>query len=236
MAAHQILETTQARAARIAGAMYLVQMSTAVAGYAVRSSLSVAGDSAATAQKIVGAEGLYRLSIVGDLVTIGAVIVLTWALYVVVRPVNRDLALLGVFFRLIENAILGVIAIALLLGVAVVRRPEYLSTFDGSQLDALARILRLAHSAGFNAGFVFLGLGSAVFAYLLLKSRYIPRILAAWGVVASLLLTACALLIVVFPGAVSALQLVSFAPMGLYEVGLGAWLLVRGARLPSTSG
>ena len=81
-----------------------------------------------------------------------------------------------------------------------------------------------------NTGFVLLGLGSAVFAWLFYKSRYIPRLLAGWGVFASLLLSLYAFTVIVFPKA-AALQILPMLPMGIYEVGLGFWLLVKGAKL-----
>ncbi len=226
-----VREVAQTRAATLAGAMYLLQMTTAVAGYLVRWSLGVPGDAAATAQNILRAERLYRLSIVADLVTIVAVVELTWALYVLLKPVSSDLALLAALFRIVENAMLGVMAVALLVGLSLIGQPDYLNAFEGNQLDGLARVFRIGHGIGFNAGFIFLGCGSTVFAYLLLKSGYVPRMLAGWGIFASLMLATCALLTIVFPAAASSLQIASFGPMGLYEVGLGAWLLMKGANL-----
>ena len=77
--------------------------------------------------------------------------------------------------------------------------------------------------------FVFLGLGSTVFSYLWFKSRYIPRALAAWGIFSSLVLAIVSLAIMVFPG-LAAVGLAYMMPMGIYEVGLGLWLLFKGLR------
>jgi hypothetical protein len=221
---------SQKRAAAIAGAMYLLQMTTAIAGYVVRSSLAVAGDAGATAQRIVGAERLYRVSIAADIITIVAVVILTWALYVLLKPVDSDLALLGAFFRLIENAILIVMAVNLVASLQLLAPAEYLNPFQASQLHALGRLARSGHATGFNIGFIFVGLGTVVFASLLFTSRYIPRFISGFGIAAAALMAVCALLIVVFPRAAQPLQLVSFGPMFVYEVGLGAWLLFRGVR------
>jgi uncharacterized protein DUF4386 len=75
---------------------------------------------------------------------------------------------------------------------------------------------------------VLTGLGSAVFAFLFLRSRYVPRPLAGWGVFASLLLAAYAIVDIVYPPLVTAWFL-WMIPMFLYEVGLGLWLLLKGA-------
>lgn len=222
---------TQARAATLAGALYVATNLTAVAGLAIQSMVAGAGDASATARGIMTSERLYRAGVALDLATVAGVVVLVWALYVLLRPVNRDLALLAVMFRLIENAVLAVMVVTLTLALRVLSRPDYLNTFDVGQLESLARLLRGSHGLGFTIGFMFLGLGSAVFAGLLLKSRYIPRWFAAFGVGASLLMALCSVLMIVFPGAARTLQVVSFAPIGLYEVGVGVWLMIRGVDL-----
>jgi hypothetical protein len=92
------IEPSQQIAARIVGALYLIQMATAVFGEIfVRGKLIVRGDTAKTAENILASEGLFRLPIAGDLITYSGVIVLAWAFYVVVRPVDKNLALLAVF-------------------------------------------------------------------------------------------------------------------------------------------
>jgi hypothetical protein len=82
-----------------------------------------------------------------------------------------------------------------------------------------------------SVGFILLGLGSTVFACLLLKSRYVPRALAVLGIVSSLVLAVVTLAIIVFPG-LGALGLTYMMPMGVYEVGLGLWLLIKGIQAP----
>jgi hypothetical protein len=219
------MEVAQARAARLAGAMYLVTMAMAIFGESVvRGSLIVPGDVTQTAQNIIESEGLFRLGIAMDLVTVTGVLVLLWALYVLLRPVDRNLALLAVFLRMTEVAIHFVATLFSLLALRFLSGAGYLVAFDVNQLHALARLAISVQSAALNLGFLPLGLGSAVFAYLLLRSRIVPRALAAWGVFSSLLLATYALLYVIFP-AVLAIWVVMMAPMFVYEVTLGFWLL-----------
>jgi Domain of unknown function (DUF4386) len=66
------------------------------------------------------------------------------------------------------------------------------------RLQALARLFTSLQGAGYLVGLVFFGLGPTVFAYLWLKSRYIPRALAALGVFSSLLVVVVTLAIMVF--------------------------------------
>jgi hypothetical protein len=228
-------EAAQTRAARLAGALYLITMATGVFGEIfVRGSLIVS-DVTQTAQNIIASERLFRIGIVSDLATFTGVLVLTWALYVLLRPVDRDLALLAAFFRVVEVAVSTAATVNSLVALRLLSSAEYLEAFEVSQLHTLSRLARNAFGFGFDIGFVLTGLGSAVFAYLLLKSRYVPQVLAGWGVFASLLFATHAVLIIVFPSAAEILRLVSYIPMGIYEVTLGFWLLLKGARLQASS-
>ncbi len=226
-----IPEVAQTRAARLAGAMFIFINATGIfSEIFVRGSL-LRGDVTQVAQNIISSERLYRLSIVGDLAMFTGGLVLIWALYVLLRPVNRDLALLAVFLRIVETAVSVAATVASLIAVRLLSSAEYLNVFEAGQLHALSRLARNAFGFGQDVGFIFLGLGSTVFAYLLLRSRYIPRILAAWGVFASLLFTIYNLVIIVFPGAVETLMYIPLAPMGIYEIGIGLWLLLKGAKI-----
>ena len=79
---------------------------------------------------------------------------------------------------------------------------------------------------------MFFRLGSTVFAYLGLKSRYIPRGLAALGVFSSLLVVVVTLAIMVFPGWAAVVSPAYFVPSLIFEITLGFWLVVRGIKPP----
>jgi hypothetical protein len=222
------IQPDQRTAARIVGILYLVQMAGGIFGQAfVRDRLIVQGDAAKTAQNIGASEGLFRWSIAGDLITYVSVILLIWAFYVLVRPINKNLALLAVFLRLAENIILCVATVNSLVVLKLLSGADYLKTFELGQLHSLVTLALSIQGLAMNIAFILLGLGSTIFAYLLFKSRYVPKVLAAWGVFASLLLATLSLAIIVFPG-LSVLGLTYMMPMGLYEVGLGLWLVVKG--------
>ena len=230
---HSTIEPAQHTAAKVIGFLYLFQMATGVFGESYVRGQLIVGDATKTAQNIIRAERLFRLSIAGDLVTYTTVIVLIWALYVLLRPVNRNLVLLAVFFRLAENAVLCVASVNSLVALKLLSGADYLKTFEVSQLHSLARLALSAQGLEMNVGFILLGLGSTVFAYLLLKSRYVPKALAAWGIFSSLVLAIVTLAIIVFPSLGNVMGLAYMAPMGIYEVGLGLWLLIKGIQAPS---
>lgn len=223
----------QRTAAKLAGFLYLIQMASGVFGEIfVRRQLMVRGDAMQTFTNIAASERLFRTSIVTDLLTYATVILLAWALYVVLKPINRNVALLAVFWRLAENALAaGTVAFSFV-ALRLFANTDYLRVFDGQQLAVLARLFLGGQGAGLGIAFIFCGLGTAAFSYLWLKSRYIPRALAAWGIFSSLLLSVGGLTVMVFPRVGTALGLTYMMPMGIYEVGLGLWLLFMGLREP----
>ena len=229
--AHEV-SPAQHTAARIIGILYPIQMATGIFGEVfARNQLIVRGDSARTAENIMASEQLFRLSIAGDLVTYILVMVLTWALYVLLRPVNRHLALLGAFFRLSELAVLSVATVNSLVILKLLSGATFLKSFNSGQLQSLVMLAYNAQGLGMSVGFVLLGLGSAVYAWLLVKSRYVPKALALLGNFSSLLLALGTLAIIVFPG-LGIIGMSYMMPMGLYEVGLGFWLLIKGVKVP----
>lgn len=228
-------EPAQQTAARVAGFLYVLTNLTAIFAFWTRGQLRVRGDAAQTAANIAGSERLFRIGTVTELITVAGVLMLVVALYVVVRPVNRDVALLAAAWRLAENCVLAVATLNASTALALVSGAEYLQAIEPRELQALAYTFLRVHGTGYNVGFVFLGLGSTVFSYLLLKSRYIPKALAVLGIVGSLVLAVVTLAIMVFPGLAAALKLAHMAPMGVFEFTLGFWLLIRGLRTPAAS-
>ena len=227
------IEPAQRTAAKIVGILYLVTMASSMFGELyVRRQLIVPGEAVQTALNIVAFGPLFRRSIVTDLLTVAGVIILVWALYVILKPINTHVVVLAAFFRLAENVIFAVACLNSFLALRLLRGTSYLQAFETTQLQVLARVFVGAQGAGLSIAFVFLGLGSAVFSYLWLKSGYIPRAIAVWGIFSSLVLTIVGLIIMIFPDVGAAIGLTYMAPMFIYEVGLGLWLLVKGLQAP----
>ena len=221
-----MIDNSQRVVARIVGFLYLFTNATAIFAFSVRGKLIAARDAAQTAANIVASERLFRIAVAAELVTVVGVLVLVWGLYVVLRLVDRNVVWLATFFRLGENFVL---ALATLLELAILALVKG-AVLSGQQPLLVNAIVRV-YGDTFNIGFLFLGLGSTLFSYLWLKSRYIPRVLAGWGIFASLVMALMSLAIIVFP-TLSKLGLTYMMPMGLYEFGLGFWLVIKGIQAP----
>ena len=225
-------EISQARAARLAGFIHIFGFPFALfPAFYVWPGINVPNDAAQTAVNLMASERLFRIGIVSDLITWVLDVVLLFALYVLLRRVNKDLAMLAAFFRIVETAILCVITLGSVVALQVLGGAEYLKTFETSQLQALARLALAASGAGYDFGLIFLALGSGVYGYLLFKSRYVPRALGAWGIFSSVVLLAGVFGMIVFPHWRSVVAPGYFAPIFIYEVTLGFWLMLKGARI-----
>jgi hypothetical protein len=230
MTTDTILDASQRRAARVVGGMYLLLMTTGVfAQIYAPGSLPGSAPTAADLGDIAGNARLLRLGAAVETLTFAGDAVLAVAYYVLLRRVSPGLAMLGAFWRLAQVAILTAYTLCTIVVVELVtgERTE--------QTAALVGLVIGVHNVGYGIGFVFMGLGSLVFAYLLLRARYVPRWLAGLGVAASALLAAGGVITVAFPEATEVVNPAMFVPMFVFEVTTGLLLLIRGVRQPATS-
>jgi uncharacterized protein DUF4386 len=231
------IDNTQRKAARAVGFSYLFALVTGVfAEFYARGTLLVHDDAAQTAQNIVAHEGLFRLGIVANLTTFSADIVLITALYAVLRPVAPNLALAALFWRLLETASLGISALSDFDVLRLLSGAGYLEPLDAPRLHALARLSVSAHDDAYQLGLFFFGFGSTLFCCLWLKSGYVPRALALFGVFASALVGVCAYLFILFPRLAGIASPICYVPVFLFELTMGLWLSLRGVRGGSQPG
>jgi hypothetical protein len=229
---------SQRKAAKVVGLAYLLAVPLAVfAEFYVSGRLIDYDDAAATAANIVANERLFRLGIASNLAVFALDVVLIVALYAVLRPINRNLALLATLWRVVETAFLVGVTARDLDIVRTLSGALYLRAFEADRLQALARLAIGAHGAGYNIGLTFAGLGSTVFAWLWYRSRYIPRVLAASGLFASLLLASCTFSFVIFPEWARVVSVAYYGgPIFIFEVAMGAWLLFARLREAPAAG
>jgi hypothetical protein len=88
------------KTARMAGFLYLVYMVTHIISDVWRGSFIVTGDAAATVSNIMAHEGLFTVTVVGDLLAAALFFLAAWALSVLLKPVNKDFALLFLLLNL----------------------------------------------------------------------------------------------------------------------------------------
>jgi hypothetical protein len=227
--ANSIDDTSQGKAVKVAGIAFLLSLIIPIlSSVFVFSKLIVPGNPAVTVGNIMAHELLFRIGIISDLIISMNVLVLSVALYVILKRVNRNLALLALSWRLVEAVLVGVATLGSLIALLLLNGTAYAEVFGAEHLQALAGIFIDSRDLVFSIIFTFLGLGSVIFCYLFFRSKYIPGILAAFGIFSYLLLLLYSFVTVLFPGYVAVAQIVCFPPSCLFEAVIGPWLLSKG--------
>jgi hypothetical protein len=103
----------------------------------------------------------------------------------------------------------------------------YTSGSDTAQATALLAVVHVVDRASFNISTLIFSFGSTIFFYLFARSRYIPKLLAIFGVFASLAVMIASLSNLVLPEYARTMQ-IAFLPMFAVEIATGFWLLLRG--------
>jgi hypothetical protein len=224
-----IADTSPRQLARIAGALYLINiLGGAFAIGFVPATLVVSGDAAATAHNIQAHELLYRLGLAAHVVVTVTNVPLAVIFYELFRVVNRRLALLDACFILVATAIEAAGLLNQFAPLALLGSGPYASAVPATQLQVLAYLSVDLSGIGYSVHTVFFGFDILCMVYLVLRSRFVPR---AVGVL--LAVDGVAYLVYSFANLVApgfAAQLVPWIqlPALIGEGSLCLWLLVVG--------
>lgn len=213
------------RYARIAGVVFIVAIVTGAFGEAFAPSYFVAsGDANATAHNITSSEGLFRLGFLGYTAEAITDVTLTFLLYVLLRPVHANLAFLAVLFRLMATATFAFAEVFYFAPTLVLSGKGYLNSFSADQLHTLGLLSLNVSGAAGNLYNVHYGIASMILGYLMVRSRFIPRVLGALWVLGGLAFVAGSVMwIFDWPG-----RAFYPLPMIIGLLALGVWLLLRG--------
>ena len=226
------IDNSQRKAARIAGWSYLASFAIVVfANYVLLGPLIIPRNAVDTARNILAHPTQFRIALSLFLIySVGAVI-LAGALYIILKPINHYLALLGALFRVVFAMSWLLSAIHMLGALRFLGTTPYLQIFEPDRLQVLSRVTMAATFDDYYVGLPFFGLAATVCAWLWLKSNYIPKGLAIFGVIASAWCVFCAFVYLIFPNFNKIVNDYIFdSPMALFELVLSFWLLIKGLR------
>ncbi len=220
---------TNKKTARMAGFLYLTYIVTTIFADASRTKLIVFGDAIATTNNIRASEWLFRIGFISDVLAGILFLLAAWALYVLLKPVHKSIALLFLLLNLGGVAVQCINMLNLFSAVLLLSGADYLKVFQTEQLQALAMLFLNLHKNGFMISQLFYAVWLFPLGYLVFKSGYLPRIL---GIV---LMVECfgwlihPLQFFLFPG-YEAISYLSFALGFIGEFSLTLWLLIMGAK------
>lgn len=214
---------------RIGGVLYLIIIVAGMYGEIfVRNALIVSGDATATANNIMASPLLWRIGIAVDLVMHICDVPLMLIFYVLLRPVNKNLAFLALLFNLVQTAVLVANKLNLLTPLFLSGTADYLNAFDPRQRQALAYLSIRSHAYGFGIGLIFFAFTCLVLGYLIVKSGYVPRILGVLMQIAGLCYLTNSFALILAPRFANRLFPAILIPAFVAELSLALWLLVKG--------
>jgi hypothetical protein len=188
----------------------------------------VTGHAATTANNIMASQFHSRIGIAGDIVMHMCDIGLVLILYVLLRPVSKNLASLAVLFNLVQTAVLVVNKLNLLMPLFLLGSADYLKAFGPEQLNALVYISIRAHGYGFGIGLIFFGFECLVVGYLIFRSGYLPRVLGVLMQIAGVCYLTNSFALLVVPTFADILFPAILFPAFIAESSLCLWLIVKG--------
>ncbi|PSN10254.1 DUF4386 domain-containing protein [filamentous cyanobacterium CCT1] len=217
--------------ARAAGVLYLIIIVLGLfSEMFVRSSLISPGDAAATASNILAAEGLFRAGFLADSVMFLSDVALAVLLFVLLRPVNKALALVALCFRVTQTAVIALSLLNYYAALLLLKGSGYTSALDAAQLNSLSSLFLDLHSYGYDLGLILFGVHCLVLGYLIAKSLYMPRVLGYLVMAAGVTYLVGSYTRFLFPDFVETLSPIYLIAI-VSELSLCLWLLVKGVNL-----
>jgi hypothetical protein len=172
---------------------------------------------------------LMRVSILVELVTSLGIVVLASLLYIVLHKHGKIIARVALGWWLAEAIILAVSKIGAYALIPLSQEFVEAGTPASSYFQALGDFLYYGFDRqGWALHMLFFTLGGILWYYLFYRSKYIPRVLSVWGVVA-VSLVSINILLVLFDRNIE-LQMILLAPYLVFEALIGPWLMVKGIR------
>jgi hypothetical protein len=166
---------TLRQAALIAGAAYLFNP-VSYAEFSIYPKLVAANNAAQTAQNISAHLGLFAVAILCYIVSFIGDIVIAWALYVLLSPVNKMLSLLTAWCQLVYAAVALSSVFSLLNVYHLLANPYYLTLFGSSQLQAQVWLQLHSFHYEWSLSLIIFGIHLVLLGYLVFRSGYIPWI------------------------------------------------------------
>lgn len=224
------MSSTKAKA-RLAGVLYLVMGIPAYFSLMyVPHVLYVRGDATATMRNIMNAESLFRLGILSELVSQTIFIFLVLVFYDLFKDVDRKQARLMVILVAVAVAIEFVNCINLIAPLILLGGADYLSVFSKPQLDGLAFTFLKLRDNGIDVVSLLWGLWLLPLGILVIKSRFMPRVLGALLIVACVGYIAGSVTAIMWPIRMHMVSMFSLPLGGLGELSLVVWLLIMGVK------
>ncbi|WP_217560529.1 DUF4386 domain-containing protein [Paenibacillus sp. GbtcB18] len=177
-----------------------------------------------------GSETKVLIGVLNDLLLVVSAVGTAVMLFPYVRHWNEHLALGYLCFRFMEAVfiVIGIVCILGLLRLSVYY--DVASSASGTNLEPIGLLLQdIYHWTAMLGPNFMLGINTGLYSYLLYRAGYVPKPLAIFGMATAVMVFIAGLLQMFgIVGPYSAAKGLIALPVGVYEMSLAVWLMVKG--------
>ena len=185
-------------------------------------------DPAATLDNITGAEGLFRIGLVTDLIAFMTDVAISVLLYVLLRDVNKTMAMTMSAFRLIAHP--AIASLNLLNHYMVLELINGSFGLSPDEVESGVSLLMTAHNYGYIIAGAFFGIHCFLLGWLLFRSSNFPKILGILLVVSAIGYLIESFGVFLLPGNETLLGWIVGITAGIGEISLALYLLIKGMK------
>jgi hypothetical protein len=150
-----------------------------------------------------------------------------WFLYILLKPVNKNIALLFLLLNFGGVIIQCLSVLNLIAGIKIINGENYLNVIQMDQLQAQSMFYINLYKSGFNISQIFYGTWAFPLGYLVYKSKFIPKIFGIF-----LMIDCIAILMYFFQNILvlnlTLIENIGYVISAVAEFSFTFWLLIKG--------
>ena len=176
---------------------------------------------------------LFRLGILGWLLILVLDVIVAWALYHFFKRVNKNIAILTTWFRVIYTVFLATGILCLVLALSLATYPNNLEGFSTTLLNTLVEFFLNAFITIWTIGLIVFGLHLAGLSYLAIKHHAIHNTFSIFLAIAAfsyIVLSIAKIVLPTYQSQIATAESILSAPMAISEIGFAVWLLIKGGK------
>lgn len=213
--------------ARIAGLMYLIFIISSILADLLGN--IGFGDIATIANTIVNNSFQFQMGVIISIFSAMIFFIAAWFLYKVLKPVNKNIALLFLLLNLGGVIVQCMSTLNLMSAMVILNGVNYLQVIPLDQLQAQGMLFIEIYKNGFNLAQVFYGAWVFPLGYLIYKSGFFPKVLGILLMIDCFAILTYFLQFFIFPE-YNIIAYLCYAISAISEFSLTFWLLFKGVK------